>query len=230
MQPGFKLLERGFKDTLVMIPGWAADYKIFSALDVGYNYLFTRNFSPFNFIPGLLRFLSQNRKRKISLFGCSLGGFLACEFGAQYPELTDRLILSGIRKRYEAALLKDVACQLKKNKRAFLYKFYLNCFSQEDKTGLLWFKQNLLKRYLENIKLEGLMQGLDYLSAAEIRPSLLRGIKKINIIHGEQDNIAPLKEALEIKSQLPEAQFVRLSGSGHIPFFHPQFKQGFSYG
>ena len=35
----FKLIDRGFKDTILLIPGWAADYRIFDSLDLEFNYL-----------------------------------------------------------------------------------------------------------------------------------------------------------------------------------------------
>jgi len=50
----FRFFNRGFKDTLVLIPGWATDYRIFNSLDLSYNYLLTTKLYHFNFNYALL--------------------------------------------------------------------------------------------------------------------------------------------------------------------------------
>jgi len=104
----FKLLDRGFNDTLVLIPGWATDYRIFSALDLDYNYLMTDKFYPFNFNAELAGFLNKERIDKVSLFGWSLGGFLAGGFALKNPDRINELILISIRKKFERAALEEI--------------------------------------------------------------------------------------------------------------------------
>src|SRR3989338_731284 len=83
----FIALERGKKAYIALIPGWAADYRIFSALDLEFNYLLPINFSPFNFTESLLDALKEHNIERVSLFGHSLGGFVAAEFAAEHPDL-----------------------------------------------------------------------------------------------------------------------------------------------
>lgn len=216
-----KYVDRGYQDSIVLIPGWANDYRIFATLDLRFNYLMPINFSPSTFEKDLLKALKKNNISKISLFGHSLGGFVASEFASKYPDLIDEVILVGIRKRYEAGVLKETGRHLKKNRKGYLYKIYDQCFSSKDE--MRWFRENLLKAYCEESDLDNLLRGLAYLENAEIKPGLLNKIKKITIIHGEYDRIAPIQEAIDIKAGLPAAKFVCVKNVGHIPFLKEDF-------
>jgi pimeloyl-ACP methyl ester carboxylesterase len=226
----FKLVDRGFKDTIILIPGWATDYRIFIHLNLNYNYILPIKFYPFKFSYKLLEFLNKESIDKISLFGWSLGGFLAVEFAFKNLNRVNELILLSIRKKFPEKALEEIKLQLKKNKRAYLYKFYLECFSNNDREGLTWFKKYLLRNYIRQMNLKDLIYGLDYLSEAQISAEYLGAIKKIRIFHGEKDSITPLQEAREIKSHLSGAKFICLRGVGHIPFLGQNFIEEFYNG
>ncbi len=226
----FKLLNRGFKKTIVLIPGWATDYRIFNALDLNYNYLLPVELYPLNFERDLRELLNREPIDKISLFGWSMGGFLASDFASKNTDRVDELILVSVQKKFSLDLLQDIKLKLKQNKRAFLYKLYFNCFSKEDKEGLSWFKEHLLISYIGELRLENLLCGLDYLSKTQINPESLAGIKRIRIFHGQDDKIVPLDGAHQIKSELSQAEFICLPGTGHVPFFNRKFKEIFLRG
>jgi pimeloyl-ACP methyl ester carboxylesterase len=223
----FKFKDRGFKQTLVLVPGWATDYRIFDELKLDYNYLLTTRLYPFDFNQALSGQLDGLKLGEVSLFGFSLGGFLAAEFAASFPDKISELILLGVRKGYAPKNLEEIKCAIQKNRRAWLYKFYLNCFSGADTQGLAWFKQNLLKEYTRNLSLNELIWGLDYLAGHTLKPESLRKIEKIRIFQGSQDKIAPLEEALQIKSSLPQAEFILLANLGHLSFLNPSFRERF---
>ena len=224
----FRIAKRGFENTIVLVPGWATDYRIFDTLDLNYDYLLPIDFNPAGFENTLKEFLKAESIGRVSLFGWSQGGFLASDFASRNPENINELILTGIRKNYDQKTLEEIKLKLTKNKRAFLYKFYLDCFSPADNQARSWFKSRLLKDYLDNMSVEQLIEGLDYLSRAGINTESLSGIKKIRIFHGTEDRIAPLQEALEVKSCLPQAEFIRIDGSGHLVFLNPDFKERFN--
>lgn len=226
----FNIIDRGFKKTIVLIPGWASDYRIFNALDLDYNYLLPFEFGIDNFGRDLRELLDKESIDKISLFGWSMGGFLASDFSAKNPEKVEELILVSVQKKYSPALLEDIKQKLKENKKAFLYKLYFNCFSEQDREGLNWFKEHLLMPYVNELKLEDLLRGLDYLSGTQIEPRSLGKIEKIRIFHGELDRIASPEEARQIKLELPQAEFINLPDSGHTPFLNKQFKEKFLNG
>lgn len=219
----FKFLDRGFKDTIVLIPGWATDYRILAPLNLNYNYLLPNKLCPFKFSSELSEFLHKKSIDKISLFGWSLGGFLAADFALKNLNRVDEVILLSIRKKFPEKTLQEAESQLKKNKQAYLYKFYLECFSRHDKEGMRWFKKYLLRDYLREMNLKELISGLDYLSRSRINAGYLAPIKKISIFHGEKDGIAPVREARDIKSHLAQARFICLPAAGHIPFLARDF-------
>ncbi len=225
----FKLLDRGFQEVLLLIPGWATDHEIFMNLNLKYNYLLPTQLHPFNFEKKLLRWIEENYVDTISLFGWSLGGFLACDVASKNPDWVGELNLVSIRRGFDPNEIESVRINLKKNKKAFLYKFYLECFSQTDSEGLTWFKKHLLEKYLRQAE-EGLREGLDYLSDARINPHALTNIQKVRIFHGEEDAIASLKEARDISSQLRQATFCCLKSLGHLPFLNHTFKEKFNNG
>jgi len=215
-KPIFKYLDRGQQKTIVLIPGWATDYRIFDSLNLKFNYLLPLNFSPFTFESSILNALKEKGIGKISLLGWSLGGFLAAEFATKYPDLVQELILVSIRKKYKEEEIAGIGELLKKSKRGYLYKFYGQCFSR--KISLSRFKKNLLKTYCEEFDLEYLLRTLDYLVKARINTQELAGIGRIKIIHGESDGIAPIDEAREVQEAIAGAQFLTIKDSGHIPF------------
>ncbi len=224
-----KYVERGCKENLVLIPGWATDYRIFNCLDLPYNYLLPVSFSPFNFAQELHEALEKDCLGKVSIFGWSMGGFLAADFCARYPGSVNELILLGMCKKYKQEALREINIKLVKNKKAWLYKFYQGLFAQKEAQGFRWFKGELLKGYTESIGLEDLALGLEYLSRVELDARVFLGVKKIKIFHGTEDSVVPLAEAEELVFCLPQAEFIRLPYAGHACFFSPAFKESFSH-
>lgn len=210
---------------MALLPGWASDHRVFSDLDLDYNYLIPERFFFAGFKEELLRELERLSIDKISLLGWSLGGFLAAEFASLNPERVSRLILLGIRRRFDPLALKDTEIKLRKNKKGYLYKFYLEWFFNKEKEGFSRFRKELLGDYIRNTKLKDLKSGLDYLSMAELDLSSLGKISKVTIFHGDKDKIAPINEARELSSQLPGVDFITLKNRGHFPFLDASFKR-----
>ena len=63
----FKFVDREKKDHLVIIPGWAFDYRIFASLDLPYNYFFFCDESMAGFEGELRKLLAENNIEKIVL-------------------------------------------------------------------------------------------------------------------------------------------------------------------
>lgn len=216
LEADFKCLDRSGQESLVLVPGWATDYRIFNTLDLKANYLLPLNFHPATFEKSLIKTIKKNNLKKISLFGFSLGGFLAAQFASKYTGLIDNLVLVSMRKRYDRTELAEIKNLLRRNKKAYLYKFYNQCFY--NKNRMHWFKDNLLKAYCQEFDLNYLLETLDYLGKCELKPQTLKGINKVTLIHGECDRVAPLKEARDIKGNFKHIKFICISQAGHIPF------------
>ncbi|MDP3042108.1 MAG: alpha/beta fold hydrolase [Candidatus Omnitrophota bacterium] len=230
LQSEFEFRDRGFKETLVLIPGWATDWRIFDGLELDYNYLLPTKLDTSDFNRQLLSRMEQLKISKVSVLGFSLGGFLATEFASAYPEKITKLILLGVRKCYTPQLLGNIRSQIQSDRRPWLYKFYLNCFSKADVCGREWFKKNLLKDYLDKLSSDELIQGLDYLAAQTLNLRILKRIEDISIFHGSDDLIAPVEGALEIKADLPQAKFMLLADRGHLFFLSGDFRERFYHG
>jgi len=207
---------------IALIPGWASDFRIFDHLDIGYDYIVPAEFSPSDLADALAAFLKEEGIPKVSLFGWSLGGYVAQGFCGRYPELTDEVILVGMRKRYDPAVLKRIARHITRSKEGYLYSFYNQWFHGKD--SLRNFKKGLLKSYIEKFDTGYLLKTLEYLGDSQIDLQLLRGMKKVTIVHGTQDRIAPFAEAIEIKDALPQARFIPVEGAGHAPFLEADLR------
>ncbi|MBP7088062.1 MAG: alpha/beta hydrolase [Candidatus Omnitrophica bacterium] len=214
----FKYVSKNSKNLIVLIPGWASDERIFKPLNIKSNYLLTSNFSPFRFIENLIKLINKNKIKKISLFGWSMGGFLAADFAAKHKDLVEQLILVSVRRKYPKDSLEAIKTKLRINKKAFLYKFYNQCFYRQEE--MKCFNKELFKDYCNTFSLDYLIDTLDFLGNSQIETSLLKEIRTVKIIHGEFDRIAPIKEAKGIKEELANAEFTLLKNTGHNPFLN----------
>lgn len=214
----FEYIDRSSQKAMVLIPGWASDYRIFDSLDLDYDYLIPSGLvRAQNFAPLLLEAIKNNRLDKISLLGWSLGSFLAADFSIKFPELIDKLILVGVRKKYMVDRLREIKSLLIRGKQGYLSGFYRQCFYNQE--ARLKFKIGLMKDYLKELDLTFLLEGLDYLAQAKLDVTALKNLNhKIILVQGKEDNIAPLVEAERIKNDLPQAKFIPIEEAGHAVF------------
>lgn len=219
----FKFINRKKKQTAVIIPGWATDYKIFAQLEINYNYLLTTSLFLHDFDSKLIEACKEHDLTSVSLFGVSLGGFLASRFAALHPRRIEALIMVGIRQKYPAHDIEQVIKYVTENKKAYLYKFYCRCF--RDTRQMAWFKSNLLDGYLDTFETEYLLETLHYLKCASLDAAHIPSCAKIQIVHGERDRIAPIEEARQLAKDLPNADFICVKNAGHFPFLNNNFPQ-----
>lgn len=205
----FKYIDRGKEKSVVLIPGWAADYRIFESLELNFNYLIPLNFSPFDFEEALSNALSEADIKKVSLFGWSLGGFAAAAFASKHKDLVDELMLVSIRKAYPLGELAKIEDYLKANRKGYLYKFYSSCLP--DKNEFDRFKKVFFKYYCRQMELDYLLETLDYFRSAVINPEALERIEKIMIIHGQNDRIAPCSIIFRFPELTRPASRIRFS-------------------
>lgn len=219
----FKFIDRKRQKTLVFIPGWAFDCRVFETVDMPYNYLFFESRTIADIEKGLEDCLRQRDLKKISLFGWSQGAFAASSFAAGHGDIVDEVILVGAKRRYEESALEAVKGLLKKGRRGYLHSFYKECFSPEETDCYAQMRKTLLKDYMETLPLEGLMAGLDWLCGRQIDAGCLKDMTGVKFIHGTDDRIAPIGEARSIAGDMPLAKFIAFERSGHLPFLREDF-------
>jgi len=217
----YRYIERGYGSSVVLVPGWASDYRIFSLLDIPYNYILPLDYRPAGFPRSLARFLDRSGIEEVSILGWSLGGFSAAEFYSLYPKSVDKLILAGVRMKYDNITLAGVREGVARSLRGYLYAFYDKCFSSKE--DMRWFKRELFGEYVSGFDKERLLSDLDYIKDFSFDITGLRKSGSVRIVHGDGDLIAPLESAAELKRRLPRAGFSVVEGAGHAVFMHEDF-------
>lgn len=224
--PKFKFVDRGFKKSMLLIPGWATDWRIFERLNIPFNYLLPENALPGDFEEIFNDLPDKMKLSGISVLGWSMGGFIAADLVSRYPLIFDEVILVSIRRRYGENDIIHVRNYLRKNAKAYLYRFYGSLFSKTGKEHERWFKNSLLKEYLKNPDSLHLFDGLNYLIDRELKANSL-DCSNIIFVHGENDLIAPIEEARFVAAKAPSAKFISIKGAGHFPLLMNEFQDIF---
>ena len=219
----FKLVNRGFKNTLLLLPGWACDWRIFSRLDIEYNYIFALDNVTAR---DIALYLQQAGIERISVLGFSMGSFVSADFAAAYPGYIKDLFLVSSCIKPDAALMDDIKSKVGLNRRAFLYRFYLSCFSRTDKESLRVFRKELMNEYLDIFTLKVLLRDLDYLKNISLSLDGINNAHRAVVCHGREDKVFPYENSLKIKELCPKVDFVTLDNAGHALFANNDFISG----
>eukprot|EP01047_Picozoa_sp_COSAG01_P000009 COSAG01_NODE_1_length_100484_cov_170.446142_9_plen_228_part_00 len=218
----FHYQDRGYKETVILIPGWGTCPLLLAPLYSDYNQLLCIKPSPHDFVSALTSTIKQQKIKNITcIAGFSLGGFLALDVlkCADFYPLFHKLQvhLHAIREYYPKLEVMQVRKQLLKNPTAFMQGF----FEQEFSLG----EQPLFQGYLDQLNLDHLLIGLDYLARVHVDSVFLNRLLNqldtglhLTFFHGKRDRIAPVREIRRIISgvdQQDRAQLVLKTG-GHF--------------
>jgi pimeloyl-ACP methyl ester carboxylesterase len=207
----FHFIDNKSLKTTILIPGWATDYRVLNTEGIKTNLLLIDHIYPNQINKDLKEKIKELQGQDFSLIGFSLGGFIAIDFANKYPDKFRSVTVIGIREKYSALEIQTVKNFINRSKKGFLTKFYQNCFYDKNKFNK--FKDILLDDYINKFSLDYLIDTLDYLERQQITAKKLTTIKNINIFHGQEDQIAPLKE---IKSLADPKTLTELKNEGHI--------------
>jgi pimeloyl-ACP methyl ester carboxylesterase len=208
-----------------MVAGWAFDWRPFAQSSPPAGGVVYTRANMQKFAADLYRWLMQQEHRTISLLGWSMGAYAVADFAANHPAMVNRLILVSARSRYGPQEIDPVRARLRRRRRAFLGKFYRDCFSAGEGAMYRWFRSTLLQDYLEQMTLTRLLRGLDWLSTVRLDSDRLRSCRDLVLVHGTADRITPLKEAQQFARALPGAKTVWLKDAGHLPFLRSDFAE-----
>jgi pimeloyl-ACP methyl ester carboxylesterase len=219
----FRRLARGYAEDLVLVRGWGFDNRIFADLDLPYNYIFYEGPHVWTLAMELLDWLDQSGTDSVTLFGWSMGAYVASDFARAHPERVRGLWLVGARQYYREEDVAVVRHALGRNPRGFLRKFYKDCFAGHDMALYRRFKQTLQANYIAAGDIEALNADLDWLCARQLDLTAVDPNIEVLLIHGLNDGIVPLAEAQDLSQRLPCARLVFLPQAGHLPFLVPDF-------
>ncbi|MEW6719839.1 MAG: alpha/beta fold hydrolase [Thermodesulfobacteriota bacterium] len=220
----FAVAGGGAAPSLVLLPGWATDSRVFDGLFPGVaSARVSGSLRPDGFHDRLAAFLDGAARNPVTVIGWSLGGFLAAEFAARHPGRVRRLVLVGVRKRYPAADVEAARERLLSDREGCLSDFYAQCFFPSRMKEYRRFRSGLQAEYLREMDDEALLSGLSFLSGAVLSAEDLPACP-VTIVHGERDVVAPASEAEELARESGRAAFRLLAGAPHAAFLDERFR------
>lgn len=225
---GFRPVDRGYNESILLIPGWATDSDIFGKLDLPFNYILPDKMAPYALEEAAASVFGNMKAQGLHILGWSMGGFIAARIASKCPSIFKSVTLVSVRRQYEEDEIRKIKVYLKRNAKAYLVKFYGGLFSDEEVMERSWFDTDLLPGYLSEMKAEYLSEGLDYLSRTGLECEGLRGCD-VRFVHGDSDGIAPIEEAKAAAGRLPDAKFITIKGARHLPFMNKGFKESMGF-
>src|SRR5512141_449784 len=209
--------------SMVLLPGWATDGRIFDGVLPGVTAVTTGPLRPEGFSRRLATFLDRTVRGPVTVVGWSLGGFLAAEFARECPERVRRVVLVGIRREYPAGDVEAVLRSLSADPGGCLSGFYAQCFYPSQIPAYRRFRSGLQAAYLRELDGGALREGLSYLAEARLSGETLPACP-VAIVHGENDVVAPLVEAEGVPREGGNATFHPMPGASHAAFLAGGFR------
>jgi pimeloyl-ACP methyl ester carboxylesterase len=208
--------------SVVLLPGFATDHRIFERLFSDADRIVPGAVGASRIADGLAACLRKAVSGPVTVFGWSLGAFSAASFAAAHPERVSRLVLAGVRRRYDRAGLDRFRRSLESDRESCLRDFYQQCFLPAQRTAYRRFRERLLPAYLREMDAARLSEELEVLYASEIRPERIPPCP-VTFLHGAQDIVAPVAEARALAAEVPGAVLHVLPDGGHAAFLAEAF-------
>ena len=163
----------------------------------------------------------NKNKKKISVIGFSMGGFIAIKLAIEYPEILDKLVLIGTNARNisqkRKLLLEKSLTTLNKNNFAKLFyqKNYSSYFSNKDLKNRSY--QNTVYSMAKQL---GYKTFLDQTNLILKRPNQLNKLNKIVsktlIIRGKNDKLSSNIMNNELNKKIKYSVYTEIKNSSHF--------------
>jgi len=221
---------------IVLIHGWASDKNIWQEtrkyLEQKYQ-VYALNLAALNDLPDyceqVSRLIEENALEQVLVAGWSLGALVALQTAIRLPaKIQGLLLISGTCKFLSAeqypggipaALVKRMKKRLNNNAGQTFSDFHYLMFSKQEQTQGL--AANITANRLNRGRTWDIAEaqtGLDFLMETDLRSDLKDITCPVLLLHGEQDEICPLRGAVYLQQQLPCARLVSYPETGHVPF------------
>ncbi|MBP2673684.1 MAG: Biotin synthesis protein BioH [Deltaproteobacteria bacterium] len=216
-------VDGGTPPSMVLLPGWATDGRLFDGLFPGVSTVRVSGaLRPGGFPDRLAAFLDAAAPGPVTVVGWSLGGFLAAEFAARHPGRVRRLVLVGVRRRYPAVDVEAVRERLSHDRKGCLSDFYTQCFFPSRMAEYRRFRAGLQREYLREMDDAALLEGLSCLASSTLSAAALPPCP-VAFVHGEKDVVAPAAEAEALARESGRATYRLLRGAPHAAFLDEGF-------
>ena len=172
-------------------------------------------------VDDVVKKIINKNKKKISVIGFSMGGFIAIKLAIEYPEILDKLVLIGTNARHisqkRKLLLEKSLTTLNKNNFAKLFyqKNYSSYFSDKDLKNTSY--QNTVYSMAKQL---GYKTFLDQTNLILKRPNQLNKLNKIVsktlIIRGKNDKLSSNSMNNELNKKIKYSVYKEIKNSSHF--------------
>jgi len=210
------MLEKDFRLHTIDLPGH------------GYSEPLAKGFTLNAVSDALYQYASTKLDNPACWLGWSLGGMLAANMAANYPDVVNRLVLVASSLKFckaqnwphamDAEILALFAAQFRKDYHLTLSRFLALQFKGDThaREGLRDLREQLFARGEPDGK--SLNEGLTILLQDDLREQASKIYQPVLLIGGEYDSLIPVA-ALEILiNEFAQAQLSIIKGAGHAPF------------
>jgi len=224
---------------LVCLHGWGLNLRVFDSLDAMAIDLPGHGASPWD--PGRATLAAQAEQLvevlppRCALLGWSLGGQLALQIAARWPDRVSKLVLVATTPRFVAEegwsagmspeLMQRFAEQLARDWHATVDEFLqLQVRGSREATAALESLQRALREHGEAHP-AALAAGLDILRTADLRADARSVRVDTLVIAGQHDRITPASASEWLAANMPSARVLTVLRAGHAPFLShvPEF-------
>jgi len=215
---------RGFDKTILFLPGWAFDYRIFKNLDLSFNYIFPHNsYLKNEFFKDFFLFIKKNKICTFLVVGWSMGGFFVADLLKKLENSVyiPAVYLLNIRSYFNETEVDEKISLIKTDKINTLKEFYKLVFLGH-RNEYYFFKNELENDYLKCFNSEELIKGLNYLRKRNIDLSFSVDIKTI-IVQGSLDKLVMPEMYPEISEGMNVS--CHILKTGHLSFLSKDFKE-----
>jgi len=153
---------------------------------------------------------------KTTLAGHSMGGYVALAFAKAYPNRVNGLVLVSSQAAGDASERKEG--RYKTAADVAEKGVQLVADAMTDKLSPSQRVRDIVRPLMAKQSVSGVTGALKAMAEREDLTSFIPSFKQpLILLHGDADELIPVDRAREIKSLLPSAHLVELSGVGHMP-------------
>ena len=207
---------------LVLVPGWAGLGTHLIATSPYKGPTISVSYTSDATITQLILYMNafwgqMNQRINVVLF--SYGAFAFIDVRKRLNVDINQLFLIGVRPFYPKSIIHFIQSKLNSNAFKYIKQFYRAAFTSTDFDQ---FNAEYLTECLAFFDRDKLIKTVLHLGTLRISVPLISSACDVHFIHGENDEIAPIREVMRLvnASNLP---LIRLPKAGHLPIYSDQF-------
>jgi len=169
------------------------------------------------FVSDLHRLIDHLDLPQAALIGISIGGLIAMEFAASYPDLVPYLVVFDTAARVGSSeawetRIRDIKSKgMESMTSVILPIWFSSSFAEEQPATLRGYRNSLLRT-----SPEGYVGACAALRDADLTRRVASIEAKTLVVAGDQDNSTTVEQGRMLAEAIPDARFELLEGAGHL--------------